>query len=38
MPEMLRAPTREYRTPVVDSRRWNAYAPRPDDIVIATYP
>ncbi|HEX5777140.1 MAG TPA: sulfotransferase domain-containing protein [Caulobacteraceae bacterium] len=38
MPEMLRAPTREYRTAVMDSRRWNAYAPRPDDIVIATYP
>lgn len=29
---------REYRTWAVDSRRWNNYWPRPDDIVIATYP
>jgi aryl sulfotransferase len=38
MPTMLRAPTREYRTAVMDSHRWDDYAPRPDDIIIATYP
>lgn len=27
-----------YRTWIVDSRRWAHYRPRPDDIVIATYP
>jgi aryl sulfotransferase len=29
---------REYRSWVIDSRRWKSYRPRPDDIVIATYP
>src|SRR5215211_6733084 len=29
---------REYRTWICDSRRWNHYLPRPDDIIIATYP
>jgi aryl sulfotransferase len=29
---------REYRTWAVDSRRWNQFRPRDDDIVIATYP
>ena len=29
---------REYRTWIFDSRRWRHYQPRPDDIVIATYP
>ena len=29
---------REYRTWIFDSRRWAHYQPRPDDIVIATYP
>ena len=29
---------REYRTWIFDSRRWQPYRPRPDDIVIATYP
>ena len=32
------APTREYRTPTLDSGRWADYAPRPDDIIVATYP
>jgi aryl sulfotransferase len=32
------APTREVRTPVMDSSRWDGFAIRPDDIVIATYP
>ncbi|MFO1067823.1 MAG: sulfotransferase domain-containing protein [Geminicoccaceae bacterium] len=34
----VREPTREYRTWTVDSRRWQAYRPRPGDVVIATYP
>lgn len=29
---------RDYRTWIVDSRRWGRYRPRSDDIVIATYP
>jgi aryl sulfotransferase len=29
---------REYRSWAIDSRRWNHYRPRPDDIIIATYP
>ena len=29
---------REYRTWIIDSRRWERYRPRPSDIVIATYP
>ena len=35
---LVAPPQREYRTWIVDSRRWRHYAPRPDDIVIATYP
>jgi aryl sulfotransferase len=36
---MLTEPAkREYRTWILDSRRWRLYEPRPDDIVIATYP
>jgi len=38
MPTVLREPTREFRTMVMDSHRWDAFEPRPDDIVIATYP
>ncbi len=34
----LRGPTREYRTWIIDSRRWKDYRPRPGDIVVATYP
>src|SRR5687767_104213 len=37
-PTLIKAPEREYRTWVIDSRRWQAYRPRADDIVIATYP
>jgi aryl sulfotransferase len=29
---------REIRSWVIDSRRWDRYRPRPDDIVISTYP
>lgn len=35
---LIEAARREYRTWSADSRRWNAYRPRPDDIIIATYP
>ena len=35
---LIRPPSREYRTWVLDSRYWDGYAPRPDDIVIATAP
>ena len=38
MTTLERAPTREVRTPVMESDRWNGFAIRPDDIVIATYP
>jgi aryl sulfotransferase len=34
----VQAPTRDYRTPTMDSSRWAGYAPRPDDIIVATYP
>ena len=36
---MLTRPVlREYRTWVMDSRRWDAYRPRQGDIIVATYP
>jgi aryl sulfotransferase len=38
MTTLERAPTREVRTPVMESARWDGFAIRPDDIVIATYP
>ena len=38
MPNLERAPVREVRTAVIDSRRWAPLRPRADDIVIATYP
>jgi aryl sulfotransferase len=38
MTTLARAPTREYRSVIMDSHRWDAFAPRPDDIVICTYP
>lgn len=38
MPELLRAPSREYRTALMDSHRWDGFRPRPGDIVVATYP
>jgi aryl sulfotransferase len=34
----VRVPTKEVRSWTTDSRRWAHYAPRPDDIVIATAP
>jgi aryl sulfotransferase len=38
MPALLRAPTRETKTPTMDSRRWDGFQPRVDDIIVATYP
>jgi aryl sulfotransferase len=38
VPKLISAPKREYRTWVIDSRRWQGYRPRVDDIIIATYP
>lgn len=38
MPVLLRAPTREYRTTVMDSHRWDSFPPREADVVVATYP
>ena len=35
---LIETAQREYRTWILDSRRWRHYQPRPDDIVIATYP
>jgi aryl sulfotransferase len=37
MVKLLRAPTREFRTAIMDSHRWDEFVPRSDDIVIATY-
>ncbi len=38
MLNLLRAPTREYRTPIMDSRHWDNFQPRTGDVVVATYP
>jgi aryl sulfotransferase len=38
MPTLERAPTRTYKTPVMDHSRWNEFRPRSGDIVVATYP
>lgn len=35
---LVRPAARVYRTWIIDSRRWDHYRARPDDIVIATYP
>ena len=37
MPRLIRAPLQQVRSRVFDSMRWASYAPRSDDIVIATY-
>jgi aryl sulfotransferase len=37
-PRLIRGPLGEYRSWVMDSRRWQGYRPRTDDIIIATYP
>jgi len=38
MQTLLHAPAREVRSRIFDSARWAGYRPRPDDIVICTYP
>ena len=38
MPAVSRAPTRHVRTSTMDSRRWDDFPARNDDIVVATYP
>ena len=38
MTTVTRAPTREVRTATMDSRRWDNFPAREDDIVVATYP
>jgi aryl sulfotransferase len=35
---LLQPARREYRTWIIDSRRWHHFRPRPTDIVIATHP
>ena len=35
---LVQAAQHEYRTWIVDGRRWSHFRPRPDDIIIATYP
>lgn len=37
-PQLIQPALREYRVWAIDSRRWDGYAPRADDIVIATAP
>ena len=37
-PALVRPPLREVRSRIFDSARWAAYAPRADDIVVATFP
>ena len=38
MATLLRAPTRDYRSPIMDSHRWDHFRPRDGDIIVATYP
>lgn len=38
MPQLLRAPSREYVTAIMDSHRWDDFRPRAGDILVATYP
>jgi aryl sulfotransferase len=37
-PKLVRGPTREVRSRVMDNSRWDVITPRADDIIIATYP
>lgn len=38
MTQTLRAPTREYRSFIMDSHRWDGFRARPDDILVTTFP
>ena len=38
MTALVRPPLREVRSRIFDSARWAYYQPRPDDIIIATFP
>src|SRR3954462_12883659 len=38
MVKLERAPSRAYRTPIMDRTHWDDFEVRGDDIVIATYP
>lgn len=38
MPSLSRAPSREHRTVLMDSHRWDDFKPRTGDVVVATYP
>jgi aryl sulfotransferase len=38
MPTLIRAPSRAYLTPMMDSRRWDGFRPRDGDVLVATYP
>src|SRR3954469_7016563 len=38
MSRLARAPTRDVRTAIMESSRWDGFPVRADDIVIATYP
>jgi aryl sulfotransferase len=37
-PRLIQAPSRNVRSRLFDSSRWSGYEPRPDDIIISTYP
>lgn len=37
-PSLARAPARHVLTQVFDSARWSRWSPRPDDIIVSTYP
>ena len=38
MTKLERAPTRDVRTPIMESSRWDGFETRPGDVVVATYP
>jgi aryl sulfotransferase len=38
MPDLINAPTRRVRSMIMDSKRWDGYVPREDDVIVATYP
>ena len=38
MTDLISAPTRKYRSMVMDSSRWANYRPRSGDVIVATYP